>query len=104
MDPPESSAASRLIASLRELKAATVARHRLYAATPEYRAALDEEFRLVGEVRRLIAVQHLEDDRRPARGAPAGTRGAQTSRRAAAPAQVIAPPAGAHGGARATRD
>jgi transcription elongation GreA/GreB family factor len=44
---------SRLSAALQELKSATRARHLLRKETPEYRAALDRELRLVTEVRDL---------------------------------------------------
>jgi hypothetical protein len=47
------SVTSRLSAALQELKSATRARHLLRKETPEYRAALDRELRLVSEVRDL---------------------------------------------------
>jgi hypothetical protein len=47
------SVTARLSAALQELKSATRARHLLRKETPEYRAALDRELRLVSEVRDL---------------------------------------------------
>jgi transcription elongation GreA/GreB family factor len=56
---------TRLSTALQELKSATRARHLLRKETPEYRAALDRELRLVSEVRELAERDRTE----PVRGA-----------------------------------
>jgi hypothetical protein len=57
------SVTARLSTALQELKSATRARHLLRKESPQYRAALDRELRLVAEVRALAQGDRSEPHR-----------------------------------------